>query len=391
MYKRQVREWPEEENQAQAGEDVWLTLDAPLQEYAVELFEEDSGGVAVIDCMTGELRTLLSMPTFDGNMFVSGMSQSQYDELRNNPKRPEFNKVLSGRYPPASTFKMSVMLAALEHGINPSERILCTGRVEVGNRRFHCWLPRGHGPMNLKDSLQYSCDVYYYEMAQRIGMEKVEAFAKRLGLGQSYDLGVAGVSSGRVPTPEGVKQRFGHSWRLGDSLNAFIGQGFVEATPLQLAVMAARIANGKKAILPQLIIGENLPEFEELNIDERHLGIVQRAMRSVCEEPGGTAYSPMALGVRGMEIAGKTGTGQVRNITASERASGVLRNQELAWKYRDHSIFVGYAPFHMPRFAVGTIVEHGGSGAGRAAAITRALLKRALERDGLLKTMETEG
>lgn len=388
---RVVREWPEPKDRAVPGQDVWLTLDADLQAYAAELFEEDSGGAAVIDVMTGELRTLLSMPTFDGNLFVSGLTQAQMDHMNSDEKRPQFNKVLGGGYPPASTYKMAVMLAGLEQGvINPKEKIFCTGKTEVGNRSFHCWDKKGHGPMDLRDSLKHSCDIYYYEIAQRLGMDDLRDVALRLGLGQRYDLGVAGQSSGIVPNAEWKRKRLGQGWRMGDSLNACIGQGFVLATPLQLAVMAARLGNGRKAVSPHLVIGDNAPNFAPLNINPQHLWLVQKAMWSVCEEPGGTAYRSNGLGIRGLDMAGKTGTGQVRGISASERRSGVLNNRVLPWKLRDHSIFVGYAPFAAPRFAVGVIVEHGGSGARRAANVARGLLGRALERDGFAKETENK-
>ncbi len=386
---RIVREWPDPANQSTSGEDVWLALDSELQTYAAELYGEESGGVVVIDVLTGELRTLLSMPSFDGNLFVSGLTQAEMDRMNSDEKRPQFNKVIGGGYPPASTFKMSVMLAGLKHGfINPRERIFCTGKVRVGDRNFHCWQRRGHGPMNLRDSLKHSCDLYYYEIAQRMDMELIRDMAISLGLGQKYDLGIAGQTSGIVPSGEWKQRRLGQGWRTGDSLNAAIGQGFVLATPLQLAVMAARLANGKKAVNPTLIVGDAQPEFANLDIREDHLAMIKDAMWSVCEEPGGTAFRPYGLELGEIQMAGKTGTGQVRGISASERAAGVLHNRELPWRLRDHSIFVGYAPYDKPRFAVGVIVEHGGSGAKKAADIARALLKRALERDGF--SQETE-
>lgn len=383
---RVVREWPESSVRAVAGDDVWLTLDSELQSYAAELFEEESGGVAVIDILTGELRTLLSMPTFDGNVFVSGLTRTDMQRLNEDEKRPQFNKVIGGGYPPASTFKMMAMLAGLEAGhIDPNEHVICTGHIEVGNRKFHCWHRRGgHGPVNLKQSLQHSCDVYYYEMAHRIKMSQILDMSERMGLGQKFDIGIAGQSSGLIPTPEWKEARLGQQWRMGDSLNAIIGQGFVLTTPLQLAVMTARIANGVHAVLPQLIIGENQPKFKPLAVNPDHLKLVQNAMLAVCEEPGGTAYRRNPMGVKGVQMAGKTGTGQVKGISSRERSTGILGNNSLPWKLRDHSIFVGYAPYDAPRFAIGTVVEHGGSGAGRAADITRALLKRVLERDGLL-------
>lgn len=386
---RIVREWPEAKDRAISGEDVNLTLDADLQRHAADLFEDDSGGAAVIDVMTGELRTLLSMPTFDGNLFVSGLTQAKMDSMNSDEKRPQFNKVIGGGYPPASTFKMAVMLAGLEKGvINPRERIVCTGKTNLGNRAFHCWEDKGHGPVNLRGSLKHSCDVYYYEIAQRLGMEDLHNIAQRLGMGQTYDLGISGQTSGIVPTPEWKRKRLGTGWRMGDSLNACIGQGFVLATPLQLAVMAARLANGRDAVTPRLIIGEEMPEFAPLNINPQHLWMVQKAMWSVCEEPGGTAYRRDSLGMRNVDMAGKTGTGQVRGISTRERLGGVINNRELPWELRDHSIFVGYAPFVAPRFAAGVVVEHGGSGAGRAANIVRSLLKRALERDGFKRKSE---
>ena len=386
---RIVREWPDPKDRAIPGEDVWLTLDRDLQAHAAELFEEDSGGAAVMDVMTGELRTLLSMPTFDGNLFVSGLTQADMDRMNSDEKRPQFNKVIGGGYPPASTYKMAVMLAGLEQGvINPRERIFCNGKTKVGNRTFHCWRRKGHGPMDLRSSLKNSCDIYYYEIAQRLNMTAMKDMAVRLGLGQTYDLGIAGQTPGLVPSPEWKQSKLGQGWRTGDSLNASIGQGFVLTTPLQLAVMTARLANGRKAVTPHLIIGEQAPEFEDLTLNPQHLWRVQNAMWSVCEEPGGTAYRRDSLGLGIVDMAGKTGTGQVRGISTSERASGVIHNRSLPWKLRDHSIFVGYAPYVNPRFAAGVIVEHGGSGAGRAANIVRGLLGRALERDGFTRKTE---
>jgi penicillin-binding protein 2 len=380
---RVVREWPDPKDRATSGQDVWLTLDADLQQTAASLFEEDSGGAAVIDVMTGELRSLISMPTFDGNLFVSGISQAQLDKMHDDEKRPEFNKVISGMYPPASTYKMVVALAGLQDGaIRPRERILCTGKITVGNRDFHCYSRRGHGPMNLKDAIKHSCDVYFYEIGQRLGMGQIRGTALKLGLGQNYDLGIPGQKSGTIPTPDWKRRVIGENWRRGDSLNASIGQGFVLANPLQLAVMTARLANGINAVSPHLVIGDKFPRFEPLGINQRHLIRIQQAMWAVCQEPGGTAFVENGLGLSNVQMAGKSGTGQVRGISLSERAGRVLRNQELPWRLRDHSIFVGYAPFDAPRFAAAAIVEHGGSGSGRAATVVRGLLKTALERDG---------
>lgn len=388
---RVVREWPEASDAARPGRDVHLTLDASLQRFAAEQYADDSGGIAVMDVMTGELRTLLSMPTFDANLFVSGLTQADMDALNNDEKRPQYNKVISGGYPPASTYKMAVMLAALESGlVDPRRRIFCGGKVRLGNRLFHCWRREGHGPMNMRDSLKQSCDTYYYEISQIIGVDAIADMSRRLGLGQTHGIGVAGEKRHIVPDPAWKRDRLGAGWRMGDTLNASIGQGFVLASPLQLTIMAARLANGRSAVSPSLYAGVDLDQAVGLGIDPEHVAFVQDAMWSVCEEPGGTAYRDNGLAIAGLDMAGKTGTAQVRGISRAERAAGVIKNRDLPWKYRDHSIFVGYAPYDRPRFAVGCVVEHAGSGAGRAAEITRAVLSEALRRDGLGPRTERE-
>ncbi|MBL4870945.1 MAG: penicillin-binding protein 2, partial [Robiginitomaculum sp.] len=215
---RTVREWQSDKVPAKSGKDVWLTIDAGLQEYAAKQFGDESGGIVVMDVMTGELRVLLSMPTFDNNLFVSGLTQADMDILNADPRRPQFNKVIGGGYPPASTFKMAVMLAALKHKvINPNDRIFCTGKINVGNRDFHCWKRRGHRLMNMHDALQNSCDVYFYEIVQRLGLEKIKPFAERLGFGQGFDLGISGQIKGVIPTPDWKQKRLGTKWRTGDS------------------------------------------------------------------------------------------------------------------------------------------------------------------------------
>ena len=390
---RIVREWADGGTLAKPGEDVWLTLDANLQEFAAKQFAtedegDDSGGVCVVDVITGELRTLLSMPTFDANLFVSGLTQADMDRMNSDPKRPQFNKAIAGGYPPASTFKMVVMLAALESGlINPARSVNCIGKVKLGNRDFHCWKRKGHGKMNMRDALKNSCDSYFYEVGQIIGHEAIANVARRLGLGESHDISIRGVIPGIVPTDSWKRERVGSGWRTGDTLNVSIGQGFLLATPLQLAVMTARIANSLDSIDPHLVIGQTLPQFEPLDFDPAHLAYVRDAMWAVTSEPGGTAYRPKPFGtdlaVDGIEMAGKTGTAQVRRISKAERLRGIRKNARLPWELRDHSIFVGYAPYDKPRFAIGTIVEHGGAGSKRAANISRAILGEALKRDGL--------
>lgn len=389
---RIVKEWENDNIPATPGKDVWLTLDAGLQTYAAEQFGDDSGGVAVMDVHTGELRVLLSMPSFDANLFVSGLTNAEMKRLNGDPKRPQFNKVIGGTYPPASTFKMAVMLAALEQKIiDPKEQVFCTGKTKLGNRDFHCWERRGHGLMNMHDALQHSCDVYFYEIIQRLGMENVVKVADRLGFGQTFDIHLAGQARGVVPDPAWKQRKLGSAWRMGDALNATIGQGFTLATPLQLAVMCARIANGAKAVQPSLVVQDKLPEFEDLGIDPNHVAFVQNAMRSVCETPGGTAFGIGSLGLAGVEMGGKTGTGQVRGISVAERRSGVLKNRELPWKLRDHKVFVGFAPYAEPRFAAAVYVEHSGAKARRAIEICKNVLGTALRNDGYGEQVQPTG
>ena len=391
---RIVREFPSPDTTAKSGTDVWLTIDKGMQTHAAKLFDEESGGAAVMDIQTGEVHTLISMPGFDNNLFVSGLTQADMDLMNSDEKRPQFNKVIGGGYPPASTFKTVVMLAALESGlINPEDKVFCNSQYPLGNRVFNCWKRRGggHGLIDMRNALKESCDIYFYDIIQKVGMDKVKAAALKLGLGQRYDLGISGQTRGLVPDDAWKCAQIGEPWRTGDSLNASIGQGFVLATPLQLATMTARLANGVKSVSPYLIIGESAPNFSNLGFKPENIAFVQEAMWAVTEEAGGTAYNRYSLGVKGLEMAGKTGTGQVRGISAQERATRVRNNQELPWKLRDHSIFIGYAPYDKPRYSVGVIVEHGGSGAVKAPRIARGLLRYALQKDGLIPSDEADG
>lgn len=380
---RVVREFPRESDAARPGEDVFLTVDSKLQIETAEAFGDESGGAVVMDVQTGELRVLLSMPTFDANLFVSGLTQADMDRMNADEKRPQFNKVIGGGYPPASTIKMIVSMAGLKDDlIDPDETVFCTGKVALGPRLFHCWKRGGHGEMNMHNAVKHSCDCYFFKMVERIGIDRIKQMGLKMGLGQTFDIGISGQTPGILPDDEWKRDRLNDGWRMGDSYNASIGQGFVLATPLQLAVMTARIANGKFAVTPQIVVGEDIPDFKPLNANPEHIAYVQNAMYAVTEVPGGTAYRPNSMGFEGVKMAGKSGTGQVRGISAAERAVRVRRNEELPWKFRDHSIFVGYAPYDNPRFAAACIVEHGGSGSRKAAEMVRVMLRGALASDG---------
>ncbi|MEM9735745.1 MAG: penicillin-binding protein 2 [Pseudomonadota bacterium] len=364
------------------GRDLHLTLDLDLQRYALQRLNGESAAAVLLDTTNGDVLAAASYPTFDPNPFVLGISQKAYDQLLNNKYRPLYNKWATGLYPPGSTFKMIVALAALEAGVvSPSETVYCPGHMQLGNRRFHCWKRGGHGRVNLLQSLEQSCDVYYYEIARRTGIERIAEMARRLGLGVESDLPFRPLKSGLVPDKAWKRANRDESWQVGDTLNAGIGQGFVLATPMELAVMTARMATGTM-LTPRMVRAEDgvpqpVAEPGSLGIDSRHLDLIRQGMWDVVNAQRGTARrSRIAEDANAM--AGKTGTSQVRIITKAERARGVYRNEDLPWVRRDHALFVGYAPYENPRYAVSVIVEHGGGGSKAAAPIARDILIRAL-------------
>ncbi len=366
----------------QQGEDIQLTVDQKLQSYTQARLGDESAAAVVIDCQNGDLLSVVSAPSFDPNLFVEGISVANYRRLTENDHRPLATKSVQGTYPPGSTFKMVTALAAMEEGIISSDNtVWCPGHMEVSNRRFHCWKRGGHGHMNLEQALAQSCDVYFYDVALQVGIDKISAMAERLGLGHRFDLPMSGVAQGLNPTREWKQAVRGQSWLPGDTVNVSIGQGFVLASPLQLAVMTARIASGK-AIQPRLVksvdgVERPVAVAEALDINPAHLAEVRRGMNTVSNNRRGTAYGSRII-EDGYRLAGKTGTSQVRNITAAERAQGVFRNEDLPWNRRDHALFVNYAPVENPRIAVAVIVEHGGGGSAVAAPIARDITLQAL-------------
>jgi len=364
------------------GADLQLTIDAGVQNFVQARLGEESAAAALIDVSNGELLAIASTPSFDPNKFVRGISVADYRALMDNGYRPLADKSVQGTYPPGSTFKLVLAIAALEAGaVTPDETIICNGYIDVAKRRFHGWRRGGHGRVNLHKSIQQSCDIYYYELAQRLGIAKIAAMANRLGLGRRYDLPLSGMARGLVPTKDWKRRNYGASWLIGDTLNAGIGQGYVLASPLQLAVMTARIASGR-AIEPRLIksidaVEAPRPAWASLGLADQTLSAVRTGMFAVSNTRRGTAYSSR-IAEKPMRMAGKTGTSQVRNITKAERATGVINNRDLPWKQRDHALFVAFAPYDAPRFAVSVVVEHGGGGSTAAAPIARDILLRAL-------------
>lgn len=364
------------------GSDVQLTVDAALQGYVQARLTGESASAVILDCDTGDVVACASAPTFDPNLFVRGISSKDYGSLTGNKYRPLASKTVQGLYPPGSTFKMVTAMAALEAGlIGPDETAYCPGHLEVSGRRFHCWKRAGHGWVDLQDSLKKSCDVYYYDLAIKVGIEKISAMARRFGLGQRHDVPMSAVAEGLAPTMDWKQVHHGQAWRVGDTVNASIGQGFMLASPLQLAVMSARIATGRE-VSPRLVksvdgVEQPLRGGESLGMNENNLRKMRRAMYAVVNDRRGTAYRSRIIAEE-MRMAGKTGTSQVRNITAAERRAGVIRNEDLPWERRDHALFVNFAPFDAPKYAVSVIVEHGGGGSKAAAPIARDITLQAL-------------
>ena len=358
----------------EAGADLQLTLDSALQEYIKARLGEESASVVVMDLEKGDLLAIASAPSYDPNKFVRGISHKDYNSLRDNDHRPLASKTVQDAYPPGSTFKMVTALAALEAGlVTPEDTYYCPGHLEVGSRRFHCWKRVGHGHMNLESSLRESCDVYYYELALKVGIERIAAMGRLLGLGKAHELEMSAVTAGLMPDKEWKLRERGAEWLIGDSVNAAIGQGFVLTSPLQLAVMSARIATGR-AISPRLvksINGRETPGLagEDLGLNPDHLNWIRRAMYSVSNDRRGTAYGSRIIG-DGYRMAGKTGTAQVLNR--------VVRNQDVPWEERDHALFVNFAPYDAPQIAVSVVVEHGGGGSTAAAPIARDVTLQAL-------------
>ena len=369
--------------EGKAGNNIQLTVDTDLQSYIQARLGSESASAVVMDCKNGEILAIASSPSYDPNKFVKGISYSDFNELRDNKYRPLASKTVQDAYPPGSTFKIITALAALEANIiGPQDSFSCDGKIEVSNRFFHCWKKGGHGEMNLEKSLSESCDVYFYELALRVGIDKINKMAIKLGMGIKHDIPMSAITKGLIPSKEWKLNNRDQEWLIGDTVNASIGQGYVLSSPLQLAVMTARLASGKnvKPVLTKSINGQNIANIkniEDLDIEKSHLKIVKNALFQASNDRRGTAYGSRVIN-DAYRIAGKTGTSQVRNITDAERENGVTKNNDLPWKRRDHGLFVNFAPHENPEIAVSVVVEHGGSGSKSAAPIARDITLQAL-------------
>ena len=369
---REVRELGRQEGKP--GADIQLTIDHMLQNYVQARLGSESAAAVVIDCESGDLLAIGSSPAFDPNLFVNGISVNDYNGLIEDDHRPLVSKSVQGTYPPGSTFKMVTALAALEAGIVSSEDTYrCKGHLEVYSQKFGCWKRSGHGNVDLVRSLRESCDVYFYELALETGIERISEMARRLGIGERHDIPMSAVAEGLAPTKEWKNRVKGEDWVIGDSVNASIGQGFVLASPLQLAVMTARLATGR-AVTPRLI--KTIDGVEQpsgagapMGLNENHLRQIRKGMYEVVNHGSGTARSSRITSPD-HQMAGKTGTSQV--------ISRRVKCDEVPWRQRDHALFVNYAPYDNPRIAVSIVVEHGCGGSSTAAPIARDITLQAL-------------
>lgn len=339
------------------GRTVRLTIDAGLQEYAARRLGTNSGSCVVMDCQTGEVLAFVSMPAYDPNSFSDGISHFEWEMLSKNDHVPLMNKALQGLYPPGSTVKPMNALALLHAGVAPTDRVVCSGALRVGSGVFHCHKRRGHGAIDMHTAVAQSCDIYFYEMSRRLGYDRFAPTLRELGMGQKFALPFASQRYGTVPDSAWKLKKYKEKWTVADSLNASIGQGYVLANPMQLAVAAARLGSGL-AVAPRLFVDPRAPAPPPLGIDPAHFATVHAAMHAVVN--GGGTAGAARLNLPGIELAAKTGTAQVRRITLAERARGVLSNGALPFKLRDHALFIAFAPADKPRYALGMVLEHNG-------------------------------
>ena len=383
-FGRVIRELARQEGTQ--GQDVTLSIDAELQQQVLTRLGDESASAVVMDCRNGEVLAMATNPSFDPSVFNSGVSQAQWLAWTANRRAPLINKAAAGLYAPGSTFKMVVALAGLEaKTITPWDVIDCPGYLDLGDTRFHCWSKYGHGGLDLHGGLKNSCDVYFYEVAKRTGMDRIAAMAKRFGLGVKLDIELPGTRRGFVPTRE-WRIAQGHPWNLGDTIVHGIGQGYLQLTPLSLCTMVSRIATGRavqphltRAIGGVLQKGAHPEDWPTMGLPERELHAVRDGMLAVVNEEHGTA--PLAkLQLPGVQMAGKTGSVQVRRVSREARERG-FKSEDLPWQFRPHALFVAFAPYDAPKYALSVVVEHGNAGAAMAAPIARDIMTDVLNRD----------
>ena len=368
------------------GQELGLTIDVELQQSVLKRLGDESASAVVMDCRNGEVLAMTTNPSFDPSLFNSGVSQAQWVQWTQNRRAPLINKAAAGLYAPGSTFKMAVGLAGLEaRAITPGERISCPGYLDLGDTRFHCWSKYGHGGLDLRGGLKNSCDVFFYEVARRTGIDKVALMANRLGIGVDLAIELPGARKGLMPT-RAWRMGQGKAWNIGDTISCGIGQGYIQTTPLALCTYTARLATGR-AVEPhltrtlggQMQKGVRPEDWPSLGVPERALHLVREGMFAVVNEGGGTA--PIArLNIPGVQLAGKTGSTQVRRVSREQRERG-YNSANVPWEWRPHALFVCYAPYDSPRYAVSVVVEHGNAGAAAAAPLARDIMAQVMQRD----------
>ena len=392
---RVIRELAREEGTP--GKDLVTSLDIGLQQYVQQRISAEFSAAAVImDIYNGDILAMASTPTFDPAAFYRGLTPNEWQELMGDEYRPLTNKAIAGQFAPGSTFKIATSIAAQQVGVTPAFSVFCPGFYQLGNMRFHCWKKEGHGHLDMPGALQNSCDVYFYELSRTIGIDAIAVAARELGLGDAVGLDLPGERAGVIPDRAWKKATMGESWHQGETLINGIGQGFVLATPLQLCMMTSRVANGGYAVKPHFFKAaepaksDGPSPYPKMKLDGAWLQTVRDGMDRVCNVLHGTAYNAR-IPIPGMEMAGKTGSAQVRRISMAERAVGVRKNESLPWKQRDHALFVAFAPVHEPRYACCVVIEHGGGGALYAGPIARDIMIECQRRDPARRNPNNEG
>ena len=388
-----------EYQKGEQGSKIRLTVDTEVQKLTAKLLADKAGSISVMDIYTGEIVAMYSSPSYDPNLFLFGISNDEWELIRNNPLKPLINKTLSGLYSPGSTIKPIVALSALENNIiSTNFKVKCTGKTELYGQTFHCWKEKGHGVVSLNNAMKQSCDTYFYEIARLLGVDRLKVTAKKFGLGEKV-LGeyFENEKKGLFPNTSWKKNNLGKGWVLGETLITGIGQGYTQTTPLQLCLMTAQIANGGYSIKPKIIVNNNPLNFlqakksmEEQNSiysnnrlfkEQRNIKIIQEAMFSSTNEIMGTSYRSRIDDPK-YQFAGKTGTAQVKRISKRERELD-LKIDQIPYNDRDHALYVAYGPYKNPRYALSIIVEHGGSGSKAAAPMAKKLFKLIIDRDEL--------
>ena len=390
------------------GKSFKTTLDLEVQKYVTEILADKAASVCVMDIYNGDIVSLVSAPSYNPNAFVHGVDRAYWDNLIKNDRKPLMNKAVSGLYPPGSTIKTIVALSALENKIiRPLDTVRCKGKIELFGEKFHCWKKKGHGVMNMRTGIKRSCDVYFYEVARRLGVDRISETAKKFGLGKKVLNDFIEERSGVVPSTTWKKKYIGQSWYLGEILHSGIGQGYFQSTPIQLCLMTAQIANGGFEIKPRILFdkkknnlkeyldfknknpGQPLPsdllvsnfDLKPLFKNQENIKIIKDAMYSSSNEPGGTSYRSR-LEDKKFTFAGKTGSSQIRKFTEAQREAEV-KQEQLKYKNRDHALFIAFAPVNDPKYAISVVVEHGGTGSKAAAPIAKKVIKKVLERHSL--------